>query len=122
MMPSSASLIVGFGIGRAGRKINRAATSATTAKVMNRCAEVVVTGVDPARGKINATSPSRTRIEISARSVIVRPHGGSKTSNTQQATNPTGGNIQRSTTDTAATIARMTFTRLPVAISCLASS
>ena len=71
-------------------------------------------GVAPARGNISATKPSSTTIEISARSVKVRPHGGNTISSTQQAMNPTGGSSQSSTTDTAATAAKMTFCRLPL--------
>ena len=71
-------------------------------------------GVAPARGNISATKPSSTTIEISARSVKVRPHGGNTISSTQQAMNPTGGNTHRSKTDTNVTAAQMTLCRLPL--------
>ena len=51
---------------------------------------VDVTGVEPARGKATATTPSTTMAEMTARSASERPHGGEITSITRAATKPTG--------------------------------
>ena len=98
------SLTVGRGIGTARRDGTslRASTPISSAVSSSR-AEVVVTGMDPARGNSTATTPSTTTPEMTARSARDRPHGGTSASSTRAATSPTGGRIHSSRTEAAVT-------------------